>query len=564
MAIVDHTGEGGGVDLVIKEKIVPATVWMDPWNIFPDPSCGEDIHDGEFIFERDFMSARGVRGLKKLPGYIPAQIDKVLEEGPNKTGSQENNRGPGAKKTKGRFEVWYFHGTLSKDEMVAIDLAAGNAPYDGDGLQVYAIVTLINDLVVRATINPLDSGDFPYHAMPWQRRAGHWAGVGVGEQIRTPQKVTNAALRALLNNAGKSAGSQIVVDRASVYPADGIWTVTPDKLWHTTPEGAGKDVRTIFMAVELPNVTEQLTSIITLGERFAEETSSIPLIAQGQSGATTPDTFGAAQLQNNNANQLLRSIGYGFDDYITEPVVRSYYEWLLLDPDVPNEEKGEFQIDAHGSVALVERAIQDQTISQLGQAVANPVYGADPKKWFKVMLRTKRLDPEDIVYTPEEQAKMDAAAPAPAPAVQAAQIAADANIKIAELGAQGAAGSLQSAERIQQDANVLESGRIQNEAHKTAVDATVDLHREHMLHQRSMMDYANRRNISLDQAKAELARTAMTLQTQQSLNAADNAADLARHANPPKPARPRVGAKPPGQVPGRAGNNRAFEQGPAE
>ena len=46
----------------------------------------------------------------------------------------------------------------------------------------------------------------------------------------------------------------------------------------------------------------------------AEESTSIPLITQGQTGPTTPDTFGAAQLQNNNANQLLRSVGYAVDE----------------------------------------------------------------------------------------------------------------------------------------------------------------------------------------------------------------------------------------------------------
>jgi hypothetical protein len=76
--------KGGGVDLTIKQKIVPAGVWVDPWNIFPDPACGENIHDGDYVFERDFMSARQVRGLKRLPGYIGAQIDRVLAEGPDK------------------------------------------------------------------------------------------------------------------------------------------------------------------------------------------------------------------------------------------------------------------------------------------------------------------------------------------------------------------------------------------------------------------------------------------------------------------------------------------------
>ena len=562
MAITE--AKGGGVELEIKEKIIPAGMWVDPWNIFPDPACGENIHDGDYIFERDYMSSRQVRGLKKLDGYIASQIDQVLEEGPNKVNTDSDARGSTAAKMKGRFEVWYFYGTLTKDEMQAIDQASEKSPAPdyGEQPEMHAIVTLINDSVVRATINPLDSGSFPYHSMPWQRRAQQWAGVGVAEQMKTPQKVTNAALRALLNNAGKSAGSQFVINQGAIRPADGSWVVTPDKIWFGTGDGA-PDVRQNFQAIEIPNVTDQLMKIIELGERFAEETTSIPLITQGQSGATTPDTFGAAQLQNNNANQLLRSIGYAFDDYITEPVVRQYYEWLLLDPDVPDEEKGEFQIDAHGSVALVERAIQDQTIAQMGQMATNPIYGIDPKKWTKMFLKSKRLDPQDLQYTEEQQAKIDAAPPPEAPAVTAAKIAADAQIKMAVMKQQTEAQSLQSEQQIEQAANVIEGGRIQNESHRNAMMATVDLHREQMLHQRAMMEYANRRNINLDQAKAELAKTAMTLATQKELNTADNAVDLHKH-NSPRPERPRVGARPPGQVPGKAGNGRAFEQAPRQ
>jgi hypothetical protein len=558
----------GGVELVIKEKIVPAGRWVDPWNIFPDPACGENIHDGDYVFERDFMSARQVRGLKKLPGYIASQIDKVLEEGPEKTNSEGDGRA-GALKNKERFTVWYFYGALTKDEMQAIDQAAGkqaSGTLEGSDSsdEAHAIVTLINDSVVRAVINPLDSGSFPYHSMPWQRRAQHWAGVGVAEQMKTPQRVTNAALRALLNNAGKSAGSQFVIDQAAIIPADGIWTITPDKIWYKTQEGA-QDVRQSFMSVQIPNVTQELMQIITLGERFAEETTSIPLIAQGQSGATTPDTFGAAQLQNNNANQLLRSIGYAFDDYITEPVIRQYYEWLLLDPDVPNEEKGEFQIDAHGSIALVERAIQDQSIAQMGNMAANPIYGIDPKKWAKLFLKSKRLDPEQVQYTEEEQQKIDAAPPPEQPAVTVAKINADTQIKLGVMKQTADQQTAQAEGQIAAAAHTLEVGKVQVAQTQVHGDLTIKANQIQMEHDRALMEYSNRRGISLDQAKAELAKTAMTLQTQRELNATDNAVDLHKHRYPQPPphlAQPPRGARPPVQVPGRAGNGRAFEQGP--
>jgi hypothetical protein len=550
--------QGTGINVEFRENIIPSAIWVDPWNIFPDPACGENIHDGDFVFERDHMSARQIRELRGLPGYIGDQLDKVLEEGPNKVNSEADGRRSDAKATKGRFEVWYFYGTLTKDEMLAIDQACGKPPAQSDDGPdpMHAIVTLINDSVVRAALNPLDSGNFPYHSMPWQRRAQHWAGVGVAEQMRTPQKVTNAALRALLNNAGKSAGSQLVVDQSAIRPADGEWTITPDKIWWKTNDGP-QDVRQAMMAIQIPNVTQQLLEIIQLGERFAEETTSIPLITQGQSGKTTPDTFGAAQLQNNNANQLLRSIGYAFDDYITEPVVRQYYEWLLLDTDVPNEEKGEFQIDAHGSIALVERAIQDQSIAQMAGVVANPLYGLDPKRWAKLFLKSKRLDPDDIAYSKEEQEKLDAAPPPEAPQVAAAKINADTQIKLGVMKQTAEQQSQQAEAQVAAAAQQLEGGKIAADQQQAHVDATIRLHELETRKDLALLDYANKHRMSLDQAKTALAKTAMQLNTERELNAVNNQAADRKHRREMVQAQM---PKPPVQAPGRAANGQAASQ----
>ena len=562
-AIAMLQSQGGGVDIEIEEKVSPAAKWTDPWNIFPDPACGENIHLGDFIFERDYLSARQVRDLKKVPGYIGPQIDLVLEEGPERayTEGEQGLSGSDKKKKNTRYEVWYYYGTLKREEMDCLTQAAkpGAQPLPPDKKEVYAIITLINTSVIRATINPLDSGAFPYHSVPWQRRAGHWAGIGVAEQIVMPQRTINAATRAMLNNAGKSAGSQIIVDQSSIKPADGSWTFVPDKIWFKASDAPGADVRQNFMAIEIPNMTDPLMKIINYALQLAEESTSIPLITQGQSGATTPDTFGAAQLQNNNANQLLRSIGYAFDDYITEPVVRQFYEWLLLDPEVPDEEKGEFVINAHGSPALVERAIQDQTVAQMGQMAANPIYGINPKLWAKEFLKSKKLDPVNFLYTEEEQAKIDATPPPDPPVVAAAKV----NAQVATQALVAKQGTDQqtiaSEERIAQAAQVLEGGRVQNEQHKTLTDATVQLHEMAVRRELAMLDYANRHQINLDQVKSELAKTAMTLDTQKQLNAADNAVDLHKHAT--RPPKMRIN-KPPAQLPGRAGNGRAFEQGP--
>ncbi len=516
MAIIRN---GQDAQLKIREVIKPGSKWVNAWNFFPDPACGENIQDGEYVFEREWMTERQVRALKKLPGYIRRQINQVILEGPQKVNVKEGaenreTQSEDEKGQKGKYEVKYFYGTLTREEMGVIHDAADYAR-DKPSLdelappereQVYAIVTMINETVVRATVNPLDSGEFPYHAMPWQRRTGSWAGKGIAEQMDTPQRVANASLRSLLDNAGVSAGGQIIIDLTKVTPADGIMAMSPHKIWYVNGDDAAVDVREAMQMFEIPNHTTELMAIFDKAMMMAEESTSIPLITQGQSGPTTPETYGGMQLQNTNAQQLLRSIGYTFDDAITVPETDQYYEWAMLDPEVPNDEKGDWTIDARGSSALIEQALQDQTVAQLlPLSVQSPAFGLNPKSTMEMYLRTKKLNPKEMQYTEEQQAKIDAAAqqtPA-APQIEAAKI----RVAFEEK-------KLQSDDAFRQK--------------ELSDNINMRLQELKLEHETAAMKYAMDQKITLDQVKAQLAGTAMKLEAQERLSARDQAISLKR------------------------------------
>ena len=316
--------------------------------------------------------ARGVP-VTHTPDVLTDDVadEKILKEGPNKI-NLEANRNPNDKTNKNRFEVFYYTGVISRDELASTK-AVGHSELPDELDEVYAICTIINDTVIRAAINPMESGSLCYHNLPWSRRAGSWDGVGVGEQVSMPQRMVNAGTRTLLNNAGLSSGLQFIMDPLSLVPADGNSQITPNKLWYKTMESTADDVRKLFLAIEFPNQGPQLMAIIEYAFKLAEQASNIPLISQGQTGATTPLTFGATELQDNNAHSLLRNIALSVDDHITNPVVHQFYEWLLLDPSVPDDEKGDFQNNAKGSMAMVEKAIQEESMVQVGQMIAgNP------------------------------------------------------------------------------------------------------------------------------------------------------------------------------------------------
>ena len=535
-------GNGDVVALQIIESIKPGVTWVDPWNCFPDGACGEDIHNGDFFIERDYLSPRTLKSLKKIPGYLPKNIDKVIKEGPGKVNDEDTGYRPNAQKGDNRYEVAYYYGILDREDMAACE-AVGLKDIPEDKSDIFAIITLVNDTVIRAVINPLDSGRFPYRVFNWSRRAGHWAGVGVGEQCDMPQRMINAATRAMMNNAGRSAGSQIVVDRTGITPADKQWEITPDKVWWLTGEGMAQDVRQAFMAVQFPNVTPQMMSIIEYAFRLAEESTNIPLITQGQSGQTTPDTFGATQLQNNNANQLLRMVASEWDDTVTEPLIDDYYEWLLLDPDVPEQAKGDFQIRVYGS-ELVERAIKNQEILQMGQMVVNPAFELDPAKWAVELLKSWRFDPRAFKLDDEKKAQMANQPPPEAPAVTAAKIRAEAQLKSAEI------------------ANQTQQVRIKTDMDRDVAYVNAE-HEANMLeHQAKMkeledrrqlalLEYANQNKLTLDQIKADLAKEASRQQLQRDLANLSSKVDLHKH-------RTSQVATPAVEPPGRAPDGQAF------
>ena len=546
----------GSVKLTIVEKVKPAARWIDPWRFYPAPGCGEDIHAGGYAFDADPMLADELMALADLPpesGWLPDAIKQVIAEGPTKAGGTD--AGP-TKPHKKQFMVWHFNGKISKSAFRAANAeqAKGLDETEATAEKVSAIVTLVNDRVIRAVLQPLESGRLPYNVGVWRRRAGHWAGVGVGEQIDAAQRICNGATRAMLKNGGLSAGAQVVMDEEAVEPADGTMKVTPDKLWFLRKGGGIDDVRKAFQAFQWPNMTPQLMSIVEYSFRLAEEHSSIPLITQGQSGKETPDTFGGQQLQDNNANQLLRDVGFGLNDQITTPLVDNLYEWLLLDPDVPNDEKGDFQVDTSGARALIEKALHDMFLPQLLTASLNPVFELNPAKVMQEMIRSKHMAPSAFRFTDAELDEKKKQAPPPPIPVQVAQIRAQSAEKIATSDDQ-----LQ-AEKVRADTDrdtaynnsLAERDRVNAEAKHEQLQLQERI--ANLNYQTKLAEFAMQEKISLEQAKTKLADTALKLNVQKELSIADMGAQLHKHHNPP----PVI--TPPTEPAGRAAPGKAFQQ----
>jgi hypothetical protein len=312
--------------------------------------------------------------------------------------------------------------------------------------------------------------------------------------MRAQQKVLNAAWRQMMDNAGVSSGPQIIVKAGAIQPADKQWQISARKIWFATDEV--DDVRKAFTAVEFNSHQVELSGIIKMAMELADMETGVPVLMQGEKGAA-PDTVGGMQMLMNSANVVLRRLVKQFDDMVTRPHIRRYYDYNMMYNE-DEEIKGDFSIDARGSSALLIRDIQNQAFLNLLAAGANPVYGVylDTQKLFEKALQAQHIDPKEVFKSEDELEKIkeqqkNPQQAAPNPALAVAQLRGQIEMEKAKAQNQGDLAELQVRQSIAQQDGELRMAEMQ------------------LTREIEMLKMSNTQNISLEQIKAKLADTAM-------------------------------------------------------
>ena len=490
--------------LDIVTEVTPASFSIDPRNVWPDPGCGDSIHNGKGVYEREQMTSRQVRDLAKQPGFMKEQLRKVLEEGPKKSATFQELKDEDQRDiARDVYEMWSYWGEVDHDDLEAAGIKLGQK----DELRaVSACVVMINSTIVKAFLNPLEGGDLPYDFYVWERVSDSVWGYGIPYLMRAQQKVLNAAWRQMMDNAGVSSGPQIIVKAGAIQPADKQWQISARKIWFATDEV--DDVRKAFTAVEFNSHQVELSGIIKMAMELADMETGVPVIMQGEKGAA-PDTVGGMQMLMNSANVVLRRLVKQFDDMVTRPHIRRYYDYNMMYNE-DEEIKGDFSIDARGSSALLIRDIQNQAFLNLLAAGANPVYGVylDTQKLFEKALQAQHIDPKDVFKSEDElekikeQQKNPPEAPSD-PAMAVAQLRGQIEMEKAKAQNAGDMAELQVRQSIAQQEGEIRMAEMQ------------------LTREIEMLKMANTQNLTLEQIKAKLADTAMRERGKKELYAAE-------------------------------------------
>lgn len=536
--------------LEVTSEIKPASEFVSCWDIVTDPSCGSDAHAGSGIFRKRAYTSKQLRELAKQLGYSKAGIAKAIAQGPQIPEHMSERDKKDLKSTSSLpFEAWEYWGEFSPEDM----RAAGVDVPDDSTEMVSGCVIICNDIVIKGFLNPHETGDLPFDFFVWEQDANSVWGYGVPYMCRPAQRVLNAAWRQLMDNSGLSMGPQIIINRKAIQPMDGRWEIVGRKLWELVDQGV--DAKTAFSAVEFNNHGNEIQQIIELALKFVDLETSVPQLEQGEH-ANAPETLGGMVIQQNSTNIVLGRLTKGFDDNITTPHIGRYVDWNMAYNPKPNI-KGDHNVIARGTSALLVRDIQNQALLSLGQFQGAPLIGPMVRweEWFKACLKAQHIDAASIMKSEAEIAALSNQPSQPPLPVVIQKMKGDSALQLEAAKAQASLQELQaeaqheqqmlqnggttphmasatakiedakiraeSAQVIQASRASAELARAQKEEDIARQNGQFRIQELELQKEIALLGYANQQKLSLDTVKGQLAKSSMDNQTKRELASAE-------------------------------------------
>lgn len=511
--------------LEVSESMKPASKRVDPWKVYPDPNCGDDIKKAAYVWESDSILPRELRSLIGVDGYLTDQIFKVMEEDPKRTQIVENRHNQKAIQQNtvaqgAPYEIWEYHGDVNKEDLEALECDCE----EFKGTSLSACVVFVNDRPIKAQLNVIDTGDLPYDFFQWTSVSGSVWGIGIPRMMIWQQRIITSAWRAMMDNAGDSSGVNVIIG-PGITPSDGIWELTGKKLWES--DGEIDDVSKAFMQFQVQNNQVDLQNIIELALKFIDMETSLPMLFQGEK-AEMPETLGATNVMVDSNNVSLRSRVKMWDDQITRPHITRYYHWNMQYNDKA-ELKGDYNVDARGTSVLLAKDQQVQSLAEVLELRDDPKVEdiIDWEKAIKQLFSARRLD---VVLTDDEIAKnrknREEAEPPVDPRIQG-------NIDVATIRAESEMQKLEKQRELELEKlerqSVEDEKRIQHEIGMKRLDQNM-----------KMMELSSATGMSLENIKKELAINAAKLNLQEKLSTQKGGGDevIKPVAEPPERAEP--------------------------
>ena len=390
-------------------EIMPYNEAVSVWDCYPDPSA-TDISNARFLWQTHLMSRSELHELAKRKAFKGDVIYQYIKDNPDgdaekeKLDSEDKIRSVAGTQSKAtqnkyRYRVYERWGLLSGKELQDCGVTIADDP---DGIKDYASnIWIIGDKVVKAVIAPVQGISIPYYFYYYNKDETSIWGAGIPDDIGAIQNEINETIKAMRKNTALSASPQISVNMQALDPgqATKVDSITASGIWKFDN---AEDMNSAFRLWEIPNKSAQYIQLVQFYQNFIDELTAPRFISGDGRVSGAGDTASGLSMLMGALNVNLKELIKSFDDCVTEPFITALYHWnMQLNPK--EEIKGDFEIQARGSSALVAKEVLSDKLVKAVEVSSNPKFDGLVKdddllrELFKVMDVSR-----DLVRTPEE------------------------------------------------------------------------------------------------------------------------------------------------------------------
>ena len=362
-------------------KNTPKLFWqrVSPFDIYWTPGI-TDIEDGNVI-ERSRLTRADLNDLLDLPGYNHEAVRAVLEDygrgglhdNWDQTDSEravyENRENPNTNRS-GMISCLEFQGNVQGEMLLENGMDPSMIP---DPLRDYFVQAwMIGRYVIKVQLAPSPRKRHQYYVTSFEKLPGTPVGNGLPDILADIQDVSNATLRALVNNMSIASGPQVIVNDDRLADDEDGEQLYPWKRWHVTNDPLGNNNQKPIDFFQPNSNANELLSIYTSMTNLADELSAVPrYLTGGQAGAVGRTASGLSMLMG-NASKILQTVAANIDRDVFDPLLNALFDMIMM-TDESGLLTGEETIRVLGVAVAIQKETQRSRQLEFLTATANPI-----------------------------------------------------------------------------------------------------------------------------------------------------------------------------------------------
>lgn len=420
-------------------RIVPSVVWtngkalvqqkpklfwqrVSPFDLWWTPGAS-DIEDASCI-ERTRVTRADLNDLLDLPGYNQEAIRAVLDEygrgGLNddwdttdaERAQQESRENPVYNRS-GLITCLEFHGNVQGRMLLEYGMDAKAIP---DPLRDYMVQAwLIGRHIIKVQFSPSPRKRHPYFITSFEKVPGTPVGNALPDILEDIEQVSNATLRALVNNLSIASGPQVVINTDRLAPDEDGEDMYPWKRWRVTSDPMANSTQ---KPIDFFQPNSNANELIAVWQKFndmADEASAIPKYMSGNATGGAGRTASGLAMLMGNASKILQTVAANVDRDVVEQALAGLFDMIML-TDTSGMLTGQETVKVMGVSVAIQRETERSRQMEFLQATANPIDNAilGPSGRAKVLRSVSQgigMDGQDIVPT-DDDVKANAASQA--------------------------------------------------------------------------------------------------------------------------------------------------------